>query len=179
MVSVLTDAPERLWATWRGLTGEFGMWRLLGHISRSPGGYSLYGIDLVSTLRETPMARGAFKRLAEVPDETLVHLAELAAVNHSRHQSMWRLAVLFYVSVPVTLVLAGLQGAPDFIGEVLVTAGWGLAAVVGLLTVWILVYFAHQWRSQLIVAVLELIRIERAVVARAEIETPKPRRTGR
>ena len=162
-MSVTPVETDPLWTTWRTLVAEFGIGRLYRHLSNSLSGMGIYGADVVSTLRKTPMAQGGMTVLAEVSDDLLLRLGELAALNAKRNEALWRMAALFYVSVPVTLLLAGLEGAPDIVKTVL-SSSWVI--VVGgavMMTLWLLYYFTTQWRARQIEAVIELARIERGL----------------
>lgn len=155
----LTADP--LWPTWRALVREFRFSRLLRQLATSRSGYGFYGVDVISTLRETPMAEGGLAILTTASDGLLDRLAALAAVNARRNEALWRMAALFYVTVPATLFLAGLEGAPDIVALVLAEAVVPLILTVVSLTAWLLYYFASQWRARQIEAVIELARIER------------------
>jgi hypothetical protein len=155
--------PDLLWPTWRDLVSEFKFRRLAMHLARSGSGWGFYGLDVVSTLRATPMATKALARLQSVDDALLNRLAGLAAVNARRHEAMWRFAALFYITVPVTLFLAALQGAPDFIRLYLAALGWVGALMAFGLTIQMLHYFAAQWRARQIEAVIDIARIERGI----------------
>ncbi len=155
--------PDPLWPVWRRLVQEFRTRRLFFHLSTSKSGMGLYGADVISTLRETPMAEGGLAVLADVSDELLLQLGDLAALNAKRNESMWKLSVLLYVSVPMTLFLTGLEGAPDIVKSVLAQS-WGVLATFAVfMTIWLLYYFGNQWRARQIEAVIELARIERAL----------------
>lgn len=155
------QAHEPLWAMWRALVSEFRFSRLVGVLVTSGSGYGFYGVDVVSSLNRSPMARRARAVVADVPDEVLDQLIAVAAVNARRNEAMWRMGALFYVTVPVTLFLAGLEGAPDYMREFIRDTAALLVIQVVALTIWLLYYFANQWRARQIEAVLELIRIER------------------
>jgi hypothetical protein len=155
--------PDPLWPVWRTLVREFRTRRLFRHLSVSRSGMGLYGADVISTLRETPMARGGLAVLADVSDELLLRLGDLAALNARRNESLWKLAVLFYVSVPMTLFLTGLEGAPEVAKQMLARSFGVLAVCGGLMTLWLLYYFGNQWRARQIEAVIELARIERGL----------------
>lgn len=158
-----TTDTDPLWPIWRRLTAEFLTGRLFWHLSTSLSGMGIYGADVVSTLRRTPMAQGGMAVLADVPDDLLLRLGDLATLNTKRNESLWRLAALFYVSVPVTLLLAGLENAPEIVKQVLAKS-WGVLSVAAvLMTIWLLFYFTNQWRARQIEAVVELARIERGL----------------
>lgn len=159
--TVIEEDP--LWPVWRRLVQEFGTRRLFLHLSTSKSGMGFYGADVISTLRATPMAEAGLAVLADVSDDLLLRLGDLAVLNAKRNESMWRLAALFYVSVPLTLVLTGLEGAPEIVKDMLARS-WGVFAVCGgLITLWLLYYFGNQWRARQIEAVIELARIERGL----------------
>lgn len=159
---VLMEA-DPLWSVWRRLVQEFRTRRLFMHLSTSRSGMGFYGADVVSTLRETPMAKGGLAVLADVSDDLLLRLGDLAALNARRNEALWKLSVLFYVSVPMTLFLTGLEGAPDVAKDMLANS-WGVLAVCAvLMTIWLLYYFGNQWRARQIEAVIELARIERGL----------------
>lgn len=152
---------EALWETWRALVHQFRMSQLLRHLMKSGTSLGIYGVDLVSSLRGTVMAHSALGLLADQPAERLDRLARLAEVNARRSDAMWRLSALFYVTVPLTLFLAGLEGAPDFIGEWLRAMGWVGVVLLALMICQLLWYFAAAWRARQIEAVIDLARIER------------------
>lgn len=155
---------DRVWALWRKLVKEFGLSRLIWTSVTSRTGWGFYGVDMASTLRGTPMARGAIAVLTDVSIKEVGRLGAVATVNAQRSDAMWRMAVLFYVSVPFTLFLAGLQGAPALMKTMFSERGYMLVPVVIMMTLWLVVYFANQWRAKQIVAVLDLALIERGVL---------------
>ena len=155
--------PDALWALWRDVVGEFGLRRMAWSLLRSPTGWGIYGVDMASTLRATPMARGAINRLSDVSSREMERLAGLAGINARRGEAMWRLAVLMYVTVPVGIFLAGLEGVPEVIKTVVAGQALMLGIFVVLLTVWLLVYFANYWRAKQVEAVIDLARIERGI----------------
>jgi len=71
------------------------------------------------------------------------------------------MAALFYVTVPVTILLAGLEGAPEIVADFLQAGRSILIGAGAAMTVWLLLYFSNQWRARQIEAVVELARIER------------------
>ena len=154
---------DPLWPVWRRLVQEFGTRRLFTHLSTSKSGMGFYGADVISTLRATPMAQAGLAVLADVSDDLLLRLGDLATLNAKRNESMWRLAALFYVSVPLTLVLTGLEGAPEIVKEMLAQSWLIFMICGGMITLWLLYYFGNQWRARQIEAVIELARIERGL----------------
>ena len=156
--------PDPLWTLWRDVVREFGLGRMAWSLVRSRTGWGIYGMDMASTLRATPMARGAIARLDDVSDRDLERLAALAGVNGRRGEAMWRMAVMFYVTVPVGIFLAGLEGAPDFVKDAVERQGAMVVPFVVFMTIWLLVYFANQWRSKQVEAVIDMARIERGLL---------------
>ena len=108
------------------------------------------------------MARRAFDIVAAASDQDLDRLIELGRVNAQRHEAMWRMAVIFYISAPATVVLALVQIAPEAVLAAILEGSVYLWGAIVLLLVWMLYYFAVQWRARQIIAVLEMIRLERA-----------------
>ena len=127
----------------------------------SPSGWGFFGADVVSTLRRTPMAKAGLAQLEPLSDALLTRLTDLAAVNARRCEALWRMSALFYITVPVTLILAGLQGAPDVLREFVGALGWFGYVIVAGVTLQMLHYFAALWRARQIEAVIDLARIER------------------
>ncbi|WP_428149256.1 hypothetical protein [Brevundimonas sp.] len=156
-----TAAPDALWALWRDVVAEFGLRRMAWSLMRSKTGWGIYGADMASTLRATPMAEGAITRMSDVPPREMERLAGLAGINARRGEAMWRLAVLMYVTVPVGVFLAGLEGVPEVIKTVVAGQALMFGVFVILLTLWLLVYFANYWRAKQIEAVIDLARLER------------------
>ena len=80
------------------------------------------------------MALAGLAILERQSDAVLSRLSDLAAVNARRCEALWRMSALFYITVPVTLFLAGLQGAPEFLRLYLATLGWvGAVLAVGVI----------------------------------------------
>ncbi len=154
-------ADDRLWPTWKALVAEFRFSRLFRYLVTSPHGFGLYGADVVTNLRRTPMARGAMTVLADVPPDLVDRLQDLASLNARRNEAMWRMSALFYATIPFTLLLAGMEGAPDILQLMLQQSWMLLLFLVGAMTLWLLAYFANNWRARQIEAVVELARIER------------------
>lgn len=165
-VEPIQGEADAAWTIWRALIGDFTLGRLLRDLAMSRSGWGIYGVDLISTLRTTTAARRALARLADIPERQLDMLSDLAAVNARRNEAMWRMAALFYVSAPVTLFLASLQGAPQLMREMFRISGLLLLGLVVLLTIWLLYYFATNWRARQIEAVIDLARIERGLTIR-------------
>lgn len=153
---------DPLWPLWRQVAGQFTLVRMLTSGLGSRAGWGLHTVDFVSSLRRTPMARGAFALLDGVPAAELARLAELAEVNSRRNEALWRVIVVLYVTVPVTGLLVGLQAAPELVLRVIAegsTLLWAVFLSMGLSMIY---YLATLWRARQITAVLELVRLERS-----------------
>ncbi len=163
---------EALWAVWRQLTGEFTFKRLFRHLVASRSGWGLYGVDVVSTLNATPMAEGARPILAPLSNVELNALAAIARINAARNDSLWKMAALFYVSGPVTTVLAAFQIAPNFTRKVLEIGSAGFVPIALSLILSLLFYYSINWRAGQLAALIEMELIERGqpVVANTPAE---------
>lgn len=179
----MSDPPAA--AAWRRLVGCFGTWRLARAALTSLALFGIYSLDRVSSLRRSPMGRDALAMLDGVGEADFAALSALAAINQERNEAMWRMAVMFYISVPVTLALATFQIAPGFVRNLpqwLPLPFW--AAVTGLL-VFMLYSFITLWRARQITAVLALVKLERdhaaaqAGPAVTRSEGPPPRARNR
>lgn len=160
-------APEAVWPLWRALVREFRFHHLLDGLMRSPSGLGVYGVDVISTLRETPMAERALVILKDAPDLQLERLARLAELNARRNEAHWRMAALFYITVPGSFFLAGLQGAPEYTRDMISDMGlWATALILGVM-VQMLYYFSSHWRARQIEAVIDLVRIDRIALPTA------------
>ncbi len=155
------SVPDALWPTWRRLVGEFGFARLVRHLVRSKSGWGLYGVDVVSTLAATPMAAGVRPILAELDEPRLTALLGVARINAARNDSLWKMAALFYVSGPVTAILAGFQMAPEFTRLVLTQGGPGFVLIALALMGSLLHYYTINWRAGQLEALIELELLER------------------
>lgn len=163
---------DALWATWRQLTGEFKFSRLARHLIASRSGWGLYDVDVVSTLSATPMAKCARPILAPLSTVELNSLVAIARINAARNDSLWKMAALFYVSGPVTTVLAAFQIAPNFTRKVLEIGSVGFIPIILSLILSLLFYYSINWRAGQITALIELELIERGqpVVANTPAE---------
>lgn len=167
-------SESAVWPLWRTVLKGFSPWRTMRLALTSTAVFGVYGVDFASSLRTTPMARDAFAALKGVSDARLAEVAALAALNVQRNEAMWRLAVIFYVSVPVTLALAAIQAVPGAVRYVMHVAALPFWIAVGGLVLFMLYAFLTQWRARQVAAVLELVRIERMGAA-AEPVRPKRR----
>jgi hypothetical protein len=165
-------APEAVWPLWRGLVREFRFHRLLWRLVRSPSGLGYYGVDVISTLRTMPSAKRALARLEGAPDLQLERLARIADLNARRNEAHWRLAALFYITVPGSLFLAGLQGAPEYTRSMIADMGPWATGVILAVMLQMLYYFATQWRARQVEAIIELVRIDRLSPPSAPVNTP-------
>lgn len=170
-------AAEAVWPLWRALAKTFRFRSLLWRLICSPSGYGWYGVDVISTLRTMPSGRRALAMLKDVPDLQLERLARLAELNARRNEAHWRMAALFYITVPGSLFVAGLQGAPEYTRDFVTAMGWIGTGLILFLMLQMLYYFATQWRARQVEAVIELARIERMAPAAAPARpTVKARR---
>ena len=160
-ISTQAVTVDEVWALWRKLAGAFGPWRTLRAAVMTKASFGFYGVDFVSSLRRTPMVRLAADILKNAPDAALEPLAEIAEVNAQRNDAMWRIAVIFYVSVPLTLVLTAMEALPDFARIFFRESPASMWIAAGLLTLFLLYYVLTQWRGRQIVAALRLLMIER------------------
>lgn len=163
---------DALWGTWRRLVAEFRFSRLARHLIASRSGWGLYDVDVVSTLNATPIARAARPLLAPLSNVELTSLAAIARINAARNDSLWKMAALFYVSGPVTTVLAAFQIAPNFTRKVLEIGSVGFLPIVLALILSLLFYYSINWRAGQVTALIELELIERGqpVVANTPAE---------
>lgn len=157
----VADGNAALWSLWRGVLTSFGPWRIVRMAVTSPAIIGVYSVDFASSLRRTPMGVEVFSLLSDVTDSRLVELTALADLNVQRNVAMWRLAVIFYVSVPVTLGLAAIQAVPGAVRYVMHVAATPFWIAITGLVLFMLYAFLTQWRAQQVRAVLELVRIER------------------
>ncbi|RZJ17815.1 MAG: hypothetical protein EON91_07735 [Brevundimonas sp.] len=131
----------------------------------SRGGWGFYDLDLASSLLKIPAVQEARMRLSGASPDLLDRLAGVAAVNARRSEALWKAAALFYITVPVTLTLATLQAAPEFMRVFLATSFsvFGVATAIATLCIALqmLFYFGVYWRASQIVAVIDLVKVER------------------
>ena len=160
-------APEAVWPLWRALVREFRFHRLFWRLIRSPSGWGYYSVDVISTLRALPMAKRALAMLRDTPDLQLERLARLAELNARRNEAHWRMVALFYITVPGSLFLAALQGAPQYTRGMISDMGlWATGLILGVM-VQMLYYFSSNWRARQIEAVIDLVRIDRLALTPA------------
>lgn len=152
---------DALWATWATLTSEFKFSRLFRHLLSSRSGWGLYDVDVVSTLTATPMAKAARPILSTLSPAELAALLAIARINAARNDSLWKMAALFYVSAPVSTVLAAFQIAPNFTRKVMATGGVGFVLISLSLIISLLFYYSINWRAGQVAALIELELIER------------------
>jgi hypothetical protein len=154
-------ASERVWALWRGLKAFFPTWSLLPSSFVTPGAWGYLGNDFISGFRRNRSTRQAFALLDGVPDSDFDALSALANLNARRQDQMLRAVIIAYLTVPLSAVaivaevaggslLSFVRQQPDVAVHLAITV-----------TAAPLIFFMSHWRSRQIVAVLDLIRIER------------------
>ena len=127
----------------------------------TPGAWGYLGNDFISGFRRNRSTNQAFALLDGVPDAQFDALSALANLNARRQDQMLRAVIVAYLTVPLSGVaifaevaggslLTFIREHPEFAIQIAITA---TAAPLG--------YFMSHWRSRQIVAVLDLIRIER------------------
>lgn len=150
-----------VWALWKRLKAYFPTWSLLPSSFVTPGAWGYMGNDFVSGLRRNPSTRQTFDLLEGVSDTDFDALSALANLNARRQEQMLRAVVIAYLTVPLSVVaiLAEVAGGSlvsfarehtELAIQIAVTATAGPLA-----------YFMSHWRSRQIIAVLDLVRIER------------------
>ncbi|HZV84539.1 MAG TPA: hypothetical protein VFF48_06080 [Brevundimonas sp.] len=156
-----SSAGDRVWALWRGLKSYFPTWSLLPSTFVTPGAWGYLGNDFISGFRRNKSTYQAFALLDGVPNADFDALSALANLNARRQDQMLRAVVIAYLTVPLSAVavVAEVAGGSlmSFVRDqpdVAIQIGVALAAGP-------LAYFMSHWRSRQIVAVLDLIRIER------------------
>lgn len=159
-------AEDPLWPLWRGLISDFRVGRMVWRMLTTMSGWGLYRLDVASSLKSMPASRDALERLRPVPLPLLDRLAELAEINALRNEALWRMYALFYITVPVTVVLAIIQVAPalmrQFVDDFLPTYGLLTAAATVAMGLQMIAYFGTLWRARQIEAVIGLARLEKS-----------------
>lgn len=155
-----------LWPLWRRLKGLFPVWSLLPSSLYTPGAWGYAGVDFLSGFRRNPSTLRAFALLDGVDHATFDALAALADLNARRQDQMLRFVIIFYLTVPVSILALTADVAGD---SLLSFTRAHLSIVVSILAIMGLgpvSYLMSQWRSRQIIGVLDLIRIERGQAAR-------------
>ncbi|HYC74739.1 hypothetical protein [Brevundimonas sp.] len=156
------DPPHPVWEVWWALKREFSIWTAPASWLGTPGSWTYFGNDVVTGLRRNASTTRAFGLLDAAPDQ-IDAIVALAALNLKRHEHMFQLVALLYISIPLTIVLGLAEVMPDGLialfreHQALV---WQLAAAM---TLAVGVYLIGVWRARQLVAVLELWRIERLI----------------
>ncbi len=159
--AVTIDPNAQLWATWREMTALFTFRRMVSHLLGSKSGWGIYTVDVVSTLKSMPVAVKGQQVLTRLSNEELLRLKSLADLNARRNESIWKMAALIYVSVPLSLLLAGLQMSPAYVKEILRLGGAGFVVFFFAMLASLTIYYSTNWRARQIEALIELTLIER------------------
>ena len=107
------------------------------------------------------MSKAARPILSASSPIELAALLAIARINAARNDSLWKMAALFYVSAPVSTVLAAFQIAPNFTRKVLETGGIGFVLIFLCISISLLFYYSINWRAGQVAALIELELIER------------------
>lgn len=159
---------NRLWALWRECQSLYSLWRSL-LAGLSPGSRfgresSWFWFDVILALRSMRSSRDVAARLQTVSDAELDGLIMLGEINSRRQEHFFRSLVLAYITVPLTVGAIWAQLAPDSLVGLARNAElapvWG-GTIAGLATA-IAVRFLADWRARSFLAVLMMIRAERA-----------------
>lgn len=158
------------WDLWRRLHRLFPAWNVWIDAFTTPGAWGLWGVDLVSGLRRNPSTRTAFALMKDVSPELFDAVVSLAAVNGRRHDLLFRTVLVTYITVPLAVITTTAQITPTGV-ESWLTQHWRFAVqAFGACTFGVLVYFWSQWRSKQLMAVLDLIRVERGPLPNTALE---------
>ena len=160
-MSLALQRRDEIWAVWRDLVRAFGFGRMLCHLSVSKSGLGIYGVDVISSLARTPMARAAQPHLLPLDDRQLAVLHELARINAERNSAIWKMAALFYVTGPTTLLVSSFQLAPDFVRMALEVGRYLWVVLFVGMTLGLFYYYSIFWRAALVQAVIELEQAQR------------------
>lgn len=152
---------EGVWALWKRLTGFFPTWSLGPSSFVTPGAWGYMGNDFISGFRRNRSTHQTFELLNGVSDGEFDALSALANLNARRQEQMLRAVVIAYLTVPLTVVaiLAEVAGASLVTiarEQMQLTIQIAVTAAAGPV-----LYFMSHWRARQIVAVLDLVRIER------------------
>lgn len=152
-----------VWSLWWGLKREFALWSAPRDWFSTPGSWTYFGNDFVTGLRRNGSTGRAFDLLDANP-ELFEPVKALAALNLRRHEQMFHLIAILYVSVPVTFVLGLAEVMPDELVLAFKADSFIFLYLAAILTVCALVYMIGLWRARQVVSVIELWGIERGTL---------------
>jgi hypothetical protein len=157
------EPQAELWPLWQGLRKLFPAWSTpLGWWDR-PANWFWWGNDLVSNLRTSRPTQRAFALLEAADAGMLEKLAGVAAVNERRHEHFFRFAALVYLTLPLSAAAMTVEAAPDALQRVYDDSPEMVWFTVLGFGVTVLFSLAGLWRARQMVAVLDLIGIERGL----------------
>lgn len=159
-----------VWALWRRLKRLFPAWSLLPSAFYTPGAWTMIGIDLVGGLRRNRSTAQTFDLLADTAPPDFEALVSLAAVNARRQDLILRFVLVLYVTLPLTALAAGADLAPDWLQSVMRDHPLLVLLLVVGATQGVLTYVCSWWRSHQMMAVLDLVRIERGLTPNTALE---------
>lgn len=158
------------WALWKRVYKLFPGWTLWIDAFTTPGAWTLIGVDLLSGLRRNPSTRKTFELLKEAPPELFEAVVAMAAVNARRHDLLFKAVLVTYITVPLAIVTTTAQITPAGV-ESWLQEHWRLALQLFVAcTAGVIGYFWSQWRAHQIMAVLDLVRIERGQLPNTALE---------
>lgn len=161
---------ERVWALWRTLKGYFPAWSLLPSSFYTPGAWTMWGIDLLSGFRRNRNTRQSFNLLKDAPVAEFEGVVALAALNQRRQGAIFQATAVAYVTVPLTLLATGAEIAPEQVEQLIRDNLTVAIQMFAGTTVGVLYYFSGWWRARQMMAVLDLIRIERGMLPNTALE---------
>lgn len=149
-----------VWALWNAIRRDFSVARAPLEALTSSTSWGYFGNDFVSGLRRDRPTVRTFERLDAAPQHYEAVRA-LADLNVRRHEQMFQLLVLFYVTVPLTIILAMGEVIPEAVARHLRDNMTYVIAGAGPLVVGVIGYMIGLWRARQMVAAMTLWRLER------------------
>lgn len=149
-----------VWALWDAIRHDFSVARAPWEALTSSTSWGYMGNDFVSGLRRDRPTMRTFTRLDAAP-EHYGAVRALAELNVRRHEQMFHALVLFYVTVPLTIVLAMGEVIPEAVAQHLRDNMPYVIAGAAPLVFGVISYMIGLWRARQMVAVMTLWRLER------------------
>lgn len=149
-----------VWALWDAIRRDFSVARAPLEALTSSTSWGYVGNDFVSGLRRDRPTVRTFERLDAAP-EHYEPVRALADLNVRRHEQMFQALVLFYVTVPLTIVLAMGEVVPEAVVKHLRDNMTYVIAGAAPLVFGVISYMVGLWRARQMVAAMTLWRLER------------------
>lgn len=156
----ITPVLADIWPTWHQLLKLFTLLRFPLDFMFTPGSWRAFGVDMLSGLRANRSTSKVADCLRKLGSTQVGAIVQLAQLNVQRHEQIFRVLVIFYVSVPFSLFVLLFQAAPQDARRLVEESAGAIVFLVFAAIAAVLFYLAAAWRARQLLTAVTLAAIE-------------------